>query len=60
MKRVPIFATLVVLAAVGTMIWLGFWQIGRLHEKALVPFRIYAAVRQVELDLVRSEGFLPR
>ncbi|MFK4873725.1 SURF1 family protein [Novosphingobium sp. ZW T3_23] len=33
MRRFPILATLLVLIAVGTMIALGFWQIGRLHEK---------------------------
>lgn len=33
MRRIPIFATLVVLAAVGIMVALGFWQLRRLHEK---------------------------
>ena len=31
--RIPIFPTVIVLAAVLTMIALGFWQLGRLDEK---------------------------
>jgi surfeit locus 1 family protein len=33
MRRLPIFSTLVVLAAVALMVSLGFWQLRRLHEK---------------------------
>ena len=32
-RRVPILPTLIVAAAVATMIWLGLWQLGRLDEK---------------------------
>lgn len=32
-RRVPIGATLLVLGAVAIMVALGFWQLGRLHEK---------------------------
>jgi len=32
-RRIPILASLVVLAAVAVMIALGFWQLRRLHEK---------------------------
>lgn len=32
-RRVPIFATIIVLAAVATMIALGVWQLGRAEEK---------------------------
>jgi surfeit locus 1 family protein len=32
-RRVPIFATIIVLAAVATMIGLGIWQLGRRAEK---------------------------
>lgn len=32
-RRIPILSTLIVLLAVGTMIWLGLWQIRRLHWK---------------------------
>lgn len=33
MRRIPILATLVVLAAVAVMIALGLWQLERMHEK---------------------------
>ncbi|WP_285016769.1 SURF1 family protein [Novosphingobium sp. fls2-241-R2A-195] len=33
MRRIPVFATLIVLAAVAVMIAMGFWQLRRLHEK---------------------------
>lgn len=33
LRRIPIFATLVVAAAIATMIWLGFWQLDRLEQK---------------------------
>lgn len=33
MRRIPILATIVVLAAVALMVSLGFWQLRRLHEK---------------------------
>ena len=33
LQRLPLVPTLLVLAAVGVMIRLGFWQIDRLHEK---------------------------
>ena len=32
-RKVPIIATLVVAAAVATMIWLGFWQLDRMAQK---------------------------
>lgn len=32
-RELPVVATIIVLAAVGTMIALGFWQLGRLQEK---------------------------
>ncbi len=33
MRRIPVIATLLVLAAVAVMIALGFWQLDRLHQK---------------------------
>ncbi|WP_404479834.1 SURF1 family cytochrome oxidase biogenesis protein [Novosphingobium sp. BL-52-GroH] len=33
MRRIPVLATIVVLAAVGLMVALGFWQLRRLHQK---------------------------
>jgi len=43
MKRLPLLPTLLVLVAVAIMIWLGFWQIGRLHEKEALLARYAAA-----------------
>jgi len=43
MKRFPLIATLVVLAAVAIMIRLGFWQIDRLHQKEALIGRYAAA-----------------
>jgi surfeit locus 1 family protein len=34
MKRLPIFASLIVIAAIATMIALGLWQLDRRAEKA--------------------------
>jgi hypothetical protein len=31
--------------------------VGKLHDKATIPFRIFALIGETELDLVRSEGF---
>jgi surfeit locus 1 family protein len=42
-RRVPIFSTIVVIAAVATMIALGFWQVGRMGERAELLARYEAA-----------------
>ncbi len=42
-RRIPIIATIIVLAAVATMIALGVWQIGRMGEKANLLARYEAA-----------------
>ena len=42
-RRVPILPTVLVLAAVALMIGLGFWQIGRLHQKQALLARYAAA-----------------
>lgn len=42
-RKVPLFATLVVLLAVATMIALGIWQIGRGQEKEAMLARLRAA-----------------
>jgi surfeit locus 1 family protein len=47
----PVFATLVVLTAVATMIGLGLWQIGRAEEKETALSRIAENVRQPRLVL---------
>ena len=43
-RRVPIFATIIVLAAVATMIALGVWQLGRKGEKEALIARYEAAI----------------
>jgi len=43
MRRIPILATIVVLAAVGVMVSLGFWQLRRMHEKEALLARYAAA-----------------
>lgn len=42
-RRIPIFATLLVLAAVGIMVALGLWQLRRLHEKEALLARYQSA-----------------
>ena len=50
MKRFPWVATLVVLAAVGLMVRLGFWQLDRLHQKEAMIARYRAAQASPSLD----------
>lgn len=45
MRRLPLFATLVVLLAAATMIGLGMWQLGRAAEKEAAIARIAGNVR---------------
>lgn len=55
MRRLPVFATLLVLVAVGTMIALGFWQLGRLREKeALLAHYVDARQQAEEVDWPRD------
>jgi len=44
-RRFPVFATLLVLAAVAVMLRLGFWQLDRLHQKEALLARYAAAQR---------------
>lgn len=44
-RRVPVFATIIVLAAVATMIALGVWQLGRKAEKEALIARYEAALQ---------------
>ncbi len=58
-RRIPIFATIIVLAAVATMIALGVWQIGRMGEKADLLARYQAAANagdEVTFPLDRRRG----
>ncbi|MEJ5978619.1 SURF1 family cytochrome oxidase biogenesis protein [Novosphingobium sp. PS1R-30] len=50
MRRLPIFASLLVLAAVGVMIRLGFWQLDRLHQKEALLTR-YAQASGLSADV---------
>ncbi|KPH64398.1 MULTISPECIES: SURF1 family protein [Novosphingobium] len=65
MHRIPIFSTLVVLAAAGLMVGLGFWQLQRLHEKEAL-LSSYASAQKLpgEVEWPRSkekqQGFLYR
>lgn len=43
-RKVPVFATILVLAAVATMIALGFWQLGRKGEKEALIARYESAI----------------
>jgi surfeit locus 1 family protein len=47
-RRLPVIATIVVLAAVGVMIRLGFWQLDRLEEKEALLERYRAAASSTE------------
>ncbi len=44
-RRIPIFATIIVLAAVATMIALGIWQLGRKAEKEALIARYEVALQ---------------
>lgn len=48
LRRLPVIPTIVVIAAVATMIALGFWQLGRADEKAELLARYAAAGDQTE------------
>lgn len=50
MKRLPVFATLVVVIAVAIMIRLGFWQLARMHEKEALLER-YAAAQSSQTEV---------
>lgn len=51
MRGIPIAATVIVLVAVGVMIWLGFWQLGRAEEKAeLIAQAQTALAEPVEVE----------
>jgi cytochrome oxidase assembly protein ShyY1 len=45
MRRIPVLATLVVLAAAGLMVALGLWQLARMHQKEALLAHYAAAQR---------------
>ena len=56
MKRpIPVIATLVVLVAIGTMIALGFWQLGRMQEKEIELGR-YASASAMSAEVPWPTG----
>ena len=55
MPRIPILPTLLVLTAVGVMIWLGFWQLQRLSEKESLLAH-YAAAQKSNAEVVWPKG----
>ena len=59
-RKVPVIATIVVLAAVAIMVALGFWQLGRLEEKEALIARYASAadLPAVELSDLREAGDL--
>ena len=61
-RRLPLFATLVVLIAVGVMVRLGFWQLDRMHQKEALLAR-YASVANLpvipDLWSERFRGYAP-
>lgn len=50
MSRIPVFSTLLVIAAAGLMVWLGFWQLDRRSQKEALLAR-YAAARTATQEI---------
>ncbi len=61
MKRVPVFATLLVAAAIATMIALGIWQISRAHwkDELLAQYQRAQKLPPVAFPTAPSRGELP-
>lgn len=54
MRRIPVFATAIVLLAVAVMIWLGVWQLHRLQWKEALLAR-YAAAKHATDEIEWTE-----
>jgi len=54
-RQLPVLATTIVLAAVATMISLGFWQLGRLQEKE-AQLAIYSAAQTDGREIAYPRG----
>ncbi len=48
-RQLPVVPTIVVLAAAGVMVWLGFWQLGRADEKAALIASHSTALEETEV-----------
>jgi surfeit locus 1 family protein len=62
MRRLPVFATIVVIAAIATMIGLGVWQLQRAawKDRLLAEYASAAAMPALDLDpLISRNGDLP-
>jgi len=61
MRRLPVLATLVVAAAVATMIALGIWQLGRAEQKSalLADYARAAALPALDLDPLLARRAAP-
>ncbi|MEQ8410909.1 MAG: SURF1 family protein [Erythrobacter sp.] len=55
-RRLPVLPTILVLAAVATMIGLGIWQLGRMDEKAALIARYSDIADDAEPVPLRAEG----
>lgn len=47
-RHLPLIPTIIVVAAAGVMVWLGFWQLGRADEKAELIARYETALAEAE------------
>ncbi len=58
MRRLPIFATLLVAAAIATMIGLGIWQLQRagFKERVIASYRAAASLPPLDLDPLLERG----
>ncbi len=58
-RQLPVIPTILVVAAAGIMVWLGFWQLGRADEKAamIAEFEQKAALTEV-IEIERGEDEL--
>jgi surfeit locus 1 family protein len=55
MRRIPLVATLVVLAAVAVMVRLGLWQLDRMHQKDAL-LELYTRQQGISHDVPLMEG----
>jgi surfeit locus 1 family protein len=47
-RQLPVIPTILVVAAAATMVWLGFWQLGRAEEKGALIAQYEAATKNTE------------
>ena len=61
-RQLPLIPTVLVLAAAGVMVWLGFWQLGRADEKAALIAEFEAQLDNQEIleVVVGDDGWIYR